>query len=335
MHDLSSTNDGQAMFAFNDREDPWHRLGTPVRGYMSLDEALMASHTDYVVTERPIYIMTADGPQVIESKKATVRTETILGDAGFEDITHTLGVVGTNYAIEQNAATAEWAYDLAGVSNGDAVVDTIGALGNGNEFFVLLDLGQITLDPSGLNDTIQRYLVVRNSHDGSQSLNAFDTNVRVVCRNTLEMAAGGRKSRTVKIRHTSGKDDRKAQAIHTLGLARAAQDAFVSQATKMMQTPATRGDLIKVVEAIWTKPEATATKAVQTKWANRMDTIDVVYNRPTNDVGNTMWQVYNVLTEYLDWDRPVRGTTDRSAASADPEGAVAAMKSKVAQLVLA
>ena len=48
-HDLAF-KDGAAMFAFNNREDPWHRLGTPVRPEDTTLEAMMRyANADYTV----------------------------------------------------------------------------------------------------------------------------------------------------------------------------------------------------------------------------------------------------------------------------------------------
>ena len=336
---LSYDSEGNAMFAYNDREDPWHRLGTSVAGYMTADEALLASHCAWDVEYMPIYLQTASGLQQIEGVKSTVRKEMHLTDDGFSERIHVLGpCVGQNYQADQNAETTQWAFDLAGASGGDAAVDTMGALGNGVEFFVGLDLGTLVLDPEGIKDNIKQYLVARNRHDGTLSLQAFTTHVRVVCQNTLTLAAG-RADRTIKIKHTSHKDDRKIEAIEVMGLARKMREQFVERANALIATPAGPNALMDVAKKLWTPPDADATDRARTMWNNRFDTLLEVWERPTNapNYGGTAWTVYNTFGEYLDWDRATRGKNGDvrlAEAAADPLGQTASLKAKVAELLL-
>ena len=66
-------------------------------------------------------------------------------------------------------------------------------------------------------DPIERYILLTNSHDGSGSVMALMTPVRVVCWNTLSAAISGAKN-LVKIRHTKNAHAKIAQLDTRLGV---------------------------------------------------------------------------------------------------------------------
>ena len=46
-HELEFNEDGSARMAYADREIPWHRLGTPMRGLQTA-EAMLSQHRRYL-----------------------------------------------------------------------------------------------------------------------------------------------------------------------------------------------------------------------------------------------------------------------------------------------
>lgn len=333
-------SNGEARFAFNKHNgDPWHRMGTAVDGYGSIDEMLVAAQANWEVHKRELYIHPDLGePVLMQDRKATVREEIILEADGFRTISTPLGVVGSNYAIEQNRSAAEWAYDLVGASGNDAVIDTMGVLRDGKEFFVGVDLGTLVLDPDGIADAIKKYLVVRNSHDGTMSLCAYPSNTRVVCWNTatMSMNAAARSKQVYKVRHTSGIADRKTEAIEAMGFAQRIGQLFAEQAVKMMSIQGGPNVLDSVISDLWDKPDLSATDRVQDTWADRRSKIHRIYNSDTCVGGfdHSGWTVWNAITEYLDHSRPRSNADKRALATMDPDGTVAKAKDRAAQFVL-
>jgi phage/plasmid-like protein (TIGR03299 family) len=64
---------------------------------------------------------------------------------------------------------------------------------------------------------IEKYLFLTTSHDGSGSITAAFTPIRIVCNNTLN-AALRNKSNAIKIRHTSGAKERLETAHKVMGM---------------------------------------------------------------------------------------------------------------------
>lgn len=338
MHAIEISN-GEHRFAYNGTNgNTWHGLGTRVEGCSTVDDMLVAALADWRVEKQALYIQAPDGTGLVEmpNKVATVRVEHTLTADGITTEHAPLGVVGKDYAVEQNRDAAEWAVDLVGASGGDAVIDTMGVLHDGREFFVGVDLGTLVLDPDGIGDVIKRYLVVRNRHDGTSSLCAFPTMTRVVCNNTLTAAWNNAKSssQTHNVRHTSGKDNRKIDAIQAMGVAEAVSKHFVDAAGKMMGVSGGHDMLDDIVKYLWEKPTLEASDRTRTIWGNRRTKIHNLYDSNTNagGFGDSGWTVWNAVGEYLDHSR--KNATKQALASLDPTSEDARLKNKALGRVL-
>lgn len=338
MHAIEIKN-GEARFAYNGNVGTWHGLGTPVEGCGTVDDMLVAALANWDVEKQPLYVQAPNGIDLVEvpNKVATVRVEHTVMSDGVTTEYAPLGVVGKDYAVEQNREAAMWALDLVGASGGDAVIDTMGVLRNGSEFFVGVDLGTIVLDPDGIGDVIKRFLVVRNRHDGTSSLCAFPTMTRVVCNNTLTAAWGEakRSSQIHNVRHTSGKDNRKADAVQAMGIAQKISELFIESASALMQIEGGHDRLDTVINTLWEKPNASASDRARTIWANRRSRIHRLYDSDTNanGFGDSGWTVWNAVGEYLDHSR--KNPTKNALAQIDPMSEDARLKDKAMQRVLA
>jgi phage/plasmid-like protein (TIGR03299 family) len=333
---ITITN-GQAAFAFNgDNGDPWHHLGTDVRGLGTKEQMLDASLTNWRTEYAPLFIQLPDGSfQAVETHKATTRSIVELTEEGVTATSKQLGIVGSGYVAEHNADAVDYALAIVEATSNDAVIDTMGSLYDDRQFFTCLDLGAIVLDPDGMRDVIKRYLIVRNAHDGGMSLTAFTTNTRVVCSNTADMAQMSATD-IYRVRHTTNKEAYKAEAVAALGVAETNRRRFISKAEAMMGAAGGHDLLTKAIEGLWNRPTADATDRVKDNWSERSGAIHKLYEAPTNagGFGHSGWTVWNTIVEYLDHGR--KGTVDQQAlAVANGSGDVQRLKTKAAELVLA
>lgn len=204
-------NTGQHSF-FSVKEKPWHNLGQLVEDYPTSAEAIAYAGLDFEVVKRRLYtpsssIVTQDeiisGRLDITDYCSTVRTDTDT----------VLGVVGKDYHIVQNRDAFSFFDSIVG---GDGILyETAGALGNGERIFITAKLPDYI--KVGKEDLIEKYLFLTTSHDGSGSITAAFTPIRIVCSNTLN-AAMQSKTNTVRIRHTSNAKDRLEQAHKVMGI---------------------------------------------------------------------------------------------------------------------
>ena len=337
---LDTSSAGSVRFAYNkENGDPYHRLGVAVEGYGDIDEMLMESGANYEVALTPLWVNDSHGNnQEVKGNYATTRmvTEWDANTGTLVETTNVLGIVGKGYTIEQNREAAQFAYDCVGASSGDAIIDTMGVMKNGSEFFVYVRLEPLVLDPYGVKDEIEMGLAVRTSHDGSVPLCAYPTAVRLVCSNTVTstMRSARRNGSLVKVRHTRNKTDYKAEAVMALGVAQKVREAFVAQAETMMGVSASFKDVERAVDALWPlAPDPT--KRALTVHDERMEKLRGLWVAPTNSggFGATLWTAWQTIGEYLDHHRGL--TADKRAfASIDPDSTINDQKRRAASVLL-
>jgi phage/plasmid-like protein (TIGR03299 family) len=192
---------------------PWHGIGTVVDGAMTSDEALRLARLDWKVIPTPIYtegamtaarLIPSQVPASVPGFVANVRGDT----------NEVLGVVSDKYRIAQNEDAFHFADDLLSLGEAEgARYETAGSLFNGRKVFMLINLPEARI----LDDPVERFLALANSHDGSGALKVFTTGVRIVCNNTLNMALDGA-VRGVSIRHMSSMGVRQSEALRAMGV---------------------------------------------------------------------------------------------------------------------
>lgn len=203
---------------FSVQQKAWHNLGQIVEQYPTSAEAIKYAGLDFEVIKSPLYTrgtgisisndgeIKEGGNILLPDNFATMRTDT----------NTVFGVVGKDYQIVQNADA--FAFFDAIVGGGDGILyETAGALGNGERIFITAKLPDYIRVGNG-DDVTEKYIFLTTSHDGTGSITAAFTPVRIVCQNTLN-AALGNMSNVVRIRHTSGAKQRLENAHKVMGLA--------------------------------------------------------------------------------------------------------------------
>lgn len=154
---------------FYTRTKPWHGLGTMVEEAPTSEAALELAGLNWQVIQKNL--VTDEGIKV-PGFKANLR----------ETDNQVLGVVTDRYKVVQN----EEAFAFTDALLGEGVTyETAGSLQNGRRTWILAKLPARYII-SG--DEVTPYLVFMNSHDGSGSIKAAMTPIRVVCQNTLNLA---------------------------------------------------------------------------------------------------------------------------------------------------
>lgn len=326
-HELEINSKGEASFAYREEGGiPWHRLGTPMKGYQTMDDMLTAAYADYTVDLQPMFVLDprTGEPVPVEGQYATAR---INPHTDAYQVIH--GGHKGRYTVMQNRETLEAALAVVGASSGDAVIDTAGVLHDGAQFFATIELGSLFIDPLGPNDKIARYMVVRSSHDGTTPLTFSNTDIRAVCKNTVIL--GERQAtRVFKAKHTPNMENRLLVASTALGISTAWAKEFMETANEMLSIPMTPGRFDKVIEAVMPVAEADTDR----KKANRDDNVALLRAVYANDknvgkVGANGWAAWNAIVEYYDHHRP--GTADERALTSMDDTSWVTRKKAVAQ----
>lgn len=152
-----------------------------------------------IMNGTPITEETLRQENIVSTHMATMR----------EDNGNILGVVGSQYSVVQNEKALEFINMLtSGEIKGTEkpVIETAGILDGGARFYMTAKMpSQICIpgDKFGIDD----YIVFTTSHDGSGSVQAFFSPVRVICKNTLAYAMRKAKNKLI-FKHTSRVNER-------------------------------------------------------------------------------------------------------------------------------
>jgi phage/plasmid-like protein (TIGR03299 family) len=230
----------------------------------------------------------------------------------FDNGKDVLAIVGSKYQVVQNETLFEFGDNLL---DGGASWESAGSIKGGRVVFGSLVIPKtITLDPQGANDETVTYLLVHTSHDGSVSVQASVTPVRVVCQNTLNIALKGTKQ-SFKLRHTQSVDGKIQIAREALGLSFAYMDIFEEEAKSLFETAVTDLEFNKIITSIYPKPKDESSKKAKTVWENKIDVLnDLYFKSPTVEtIKGTAWGVFNTLTEQLDYYRNTKTKDEKRA----------------------
>jgi phage/plasmid-like protein (TIGR03299 family) len=232
--DLSYREDGSAILAVAETA-AWHGEGHVKVGARITREELDTLVPEWVapVEARPLYGMVNGAVSEMETHVQNVRLQASNGAPE-----RTVGIVGRRkYQLVQNVA----AYDLAEAVMGlreAAEVASVGLLRDGALSFLSLYLGEDYLVAGAESERRGRYLNVINSFDASYALTATNSDVRIVCTNTLRWNYRSA-PRKVAIRHTGDMESRLQHAREALGLADRYADLQAVVAEHLAAAPVT------------------------------------------------------------------------------------------------
>lgn len=267
---------------------PWHGLGTRVEGgAMTAQEAIEAAGMDWEVACEPVYV---GRPKVkLDDYRAVVR----------QDTRAVLAMVGNRYHVMQNTKCFNFFDSIVGA--GDAIYHTVGTLWGGKKMWILAKMtdGRYTLDNG---DALESFILLDNSHDGKTALRMRLTSVRVVCSNTLSMATG-RKRAAFSARHTAGLEGKVGRARDLLGLNAVHMERFMTEANKVAQKAFDAAEMEDLTRHLLDlEPDLPLGDQYGVK-AEAALTMTGLFSSGVGNRGETRWDGFNAVTEYLDYYR--------------------------------
>jgi len=199
---------------FSVKEKAWHGLGQIVNEYPTSEQAIKYAGLDYEVIKSPLF---TNGSEIITDSEVNKMLEVPKYFANIRTDNNTvLGVVGKDYHIVQNREAFNFFDAIVGGDQG-ILYETAGALGNGERIFITAKLPDYIRVGNG-DDVTEKYIFLTTSHDGSGSITAAFTPIRIVCQNTLN-ASLRNMTNVVRIKHTSGAKQRIENAHKIMELA--------------------------------------------------------------------------------------------------------------------
>ena len=167
----------ETMFSARNRPMPWEELGDNIIGALNSSDAIKKAGLNWKVNSMPVY-------SEILNKTPSFMKRAHHFVANVRDIDNEiLGIVSDKYKIIQNSEAFKFTDELLG--NHDIKYETAGSIDNGKRIWLLAKIPAIYRI---FDDDIEQYLMFTNTHDGSGAVKIVMTPIRVVCRNTLNLA---------------------------------------------------------------------------------------------------------------------------------------------------
>jgi phage/plasmid-like protein (TIGR03299 family) len=266
---------------------PWHGLGRYLQNPPTVEEGIAAAGLDWRVSLETLAL--TDGRDV--DHKAIVR----------ETDRSILGVVGPQYRPLQNADAFNWFQPF--LDSGEVELHTAGSLQAGRKVWVLAKFNRPAMEIAE-GDHVKKYLLLSNSHDGSQAVRVGFTPVRVVCANTLSLAHRDNTSQLLRCRHTAGVKVTLDMIRQTVNIANECFEATAEQYRQLARRKINRADLRKYIRKVFDLGED---EKVSTRQANILATVERYFDSGRGTelpaVKGTVWAAYNAVNEYLAYER--------------------------------
>jgi phage/plasmid-like protein (TIGR03299 family) len=278
-------------FMFSGRgEVPWHGIGAVLDGVLTSDEAIREARLTWTVEQVPVFT-------------ANNRAESIPGYLANmrSDSEEVLGIVSERYKVAQNKDVFAFADDLIGNGRVKCTYETAGSLFNGRRVFILVNM------PKGriVEDEYQPYLCLSNAHDGTACLQVFLTGIRVVCNNTLSAALNTAK-RKISIRHLSAMEQRKDEALHTMG---AASKYFHDLEKFASQLAGKKVNIGKVLDRLFPASKEMSLRQLASNREVKETIKDLLKKKDDlQNFKNTAWGAYSAIADYRSNAQPKRKT---------------------------
>lgn len=292
MAHLIDMTSGRANMAFVG-EKPWHGLGQELSSGASIDQWRIEAGLDWSVGRAQVKFETPNPDFETRPLIHTGESEVLYRSDTFAQ----LGIVSDRYQIVQPGAVLEFFRDIVG--QGNMELETAGSLDGGRKVWALAKTGD-SFSLMG-QDRVEGYLLLSTSFDGSMATRAQFTSVRVVCNNTLQMAASDCKG-AIKIPHSTTFN---AQGVKIdLGILGGAFSHFESQATELAKRSLTNKEAMALLISVMA-PEAKEPDQISTKKFNQIKTIYDLYahagmGSSFRSSQGTAWGLVNAMTEYVD-----------------------------------
>lgn len=339
-HELEFLN-GVASF-FSVAQTAWHGEGTILTAAPTLDEAMQIANLDYTVEKRPTMYqcVTPDGDTY--AKQSDVAFVTVRTDSQQE-----LGAVGKDYHVMQNADAFRVLEPL--LDTGIASLETGGVLRNGSDAWLMVKWDLTRFGPivrEVFADEVLPFGLLANNHSGRRGILLQDTNVRVVCANTLGFAERNTERRIV-VKHSAQGMDKLIEAAQTLwhGIIER-YEVLAKQYETLRSTMMTVEQFDAAVLDILApdprkdpkfNPDAKLAEVVVARADRKRDEVSRLWFEGKGHTGEpNAWYAYNAAVEAIDHNRelwPTRAGSWRTASLLD--GTLKQMKDKVLDNCLA
>jgi len=291
----------------------WHGLGQVIPGGISeVEDVIRIGQLDV-----PVYSIPAAPYEVPGvAGKVTPVGQFHVGNASTGEYWGTVGKIHKNIDVRTS-----FGFMQNVVGNNGVIWESAGLMGGGRKVFISCKVdGGILVDPSGLDEHVELFLVVQDTRDGSGSYRAMITPWRPLCQNTNRFATRDALS-TIKLRHTSGLPAAIEKARAVLGLTVEYSQSFAAEETQLARTDTTLAEFQATMAELFAEGNDTPSgqvfaarkhdeESTRTRLANDRREEDLVqrFGTEAGRVGRTLYAAEQAYTGHLDWGKVRKGT---------------------------
>lgn len=286
--------------------DPaWHELGQNVSEAQDSAAAIGLAGLDWEVQARKLFYGGADD-DACEAHDVPSQVALVRSDTGA-----LLSIRSESYVPLQNREAFRFVDDVLG---GDVRYETAGSLKGGRVVWVMARIpGEVVV---GEDDVTYPYLLLSNSHDGTQAVRVMPTMVRVVCNNTLNLAMGRRGvAPQFTMWHTPGLMGKVNEAKRVLGVSVSAVEFFAAKARALAGVSVSRQRRQQFMADLFPVDGDATDRQRDHAMARRAEVTRLFEEEPANNldgIRGSAWALLNAATHYVDHDRYGLGGSDES-----------------------
>jgi phage/plasmid-like protein (TIGR03299 family) len=293
---------------------PWHELGNKLPPRQPIDVWAKQAGMDWTIRETPVRYLAGEGGSsnpalTFDDHKVLYRSDTQAA----------LSVVSGRYQVVQPRDVLEFYRDLTEVFGYE--LETAGVLKQGRKLWALARTGQ-AVSLKG-NDTVNQYLLLATSCDGSLATVAMPTSVRVVCNNTLAIALRGTTS-AVKVPHSTTFDPVAVKA--QLGIATSQWAAFLYRMQLLADRKVKHREAASYFVDVLGQPGEQVDALSPTNGRAIKRVLELFDGQgkgaELSSARGTAWGLLNAVTEFVDHERRARSQKFRLDSAWFGQGAV-------------
>lgn len=338
-HELDTITNGKyagkrAMFSVG--ETPWHDEtgATVIAEAPSLKAAMELAGAGFEVATEPVFTREPDGSfTAVPDGQAVLRT----------DRRKVFGLVGKAYTPIQNLEAFEVLEPL--LDSGVAQLETGGTILEGRDVWMMV---KFNIDDPVVREVYAEEIVpfglVTNNHSGLRRALVKPTNVRVVCRNTLQASLSDRHANVaIAVVHRKNGRTRLIEAAEKLwgGIVerhRRIADDYLAMKARILTVEEFTNSVLDVMAPMPQAENFENPKRYRTACDQQLDKRNVVKEKWMFGAGHkgdhSAWEAFNGAVEVLDHDTelyPVRGSRIQSLI----QGTLVGTKSRVLDELMA
>ncbi len=297
-HQLTTRENGFVEIAWTG-QTPWHGLGQKLDDGADLETWRTAAGLDWEIKRAGVQFVGDDAkPHLFDGQEVLYRS----------DNNEAMSVVSKRYKIVQPIEVLDFFNKL--VESQGYKLHTAGSLKGGKRIWALAETGKVQEVLNG--DPVAKYVLLATSYDKGMATTARETNIRVVCANTIALADRD-KSNVVSIPHSTNfiADN----VYNQLGIVHDSFSMFMEQTKHLAKQQINSNKFDQFMgELLNSKYYEMNEKDIKTNRAYKriLELFDGgAIGSDIKGIQGTGWQLLNAVTEYVDHHAPNRSPDAR------------------------